>query len=229
MNVSLEQRFALLTKIGANLDWDSLTSDQVQVGVSKAHAFAAKEFETLVRNGFRIQTEDFFQETGEITIKIPALARPTLKQLREDYPWRHWKKIEYDVSTEKAIELKLGTVFRLGDVVSGPEYEKRISPHLNACLGSQQALWLRRHIDEFPELKPLLGKIYIDFPGVVMVSISGKREMPYLAMDDESYEQWCLSWGEIDNNFHLQRGRIAIGESTTKYLVPARAADRVSS
>ncbi|MBI4086185.1 MAG: hypothetical protein HY433_03030 [Candidatus Liptonbacteria bacterium] len=136
MTISVEQRFSLFAKLGENLDWDSLTKEQVQVGIREAHTFAAREFEVFIRNGFRVQVGDFFRETGELTIQIPALARPTLAELREKYSWiREENGIERDTSPTEAVTLKLGTVLRPDEErINGAEYERRLAPRLDLTL-----------------------------------------------------------------------------------------------
>lgn len=202
--ISVEQRFALFAKLGENLNWDSLTSDQVQVGIREAHTFAARGFEIFIRNGFRVQ-DDFFRETGELMIKIPALPRPTLAKLREKYFLI--EQIERDTSPVEAITLRLGTVLRLNEKrVNDIEYENRIAPKLDICPGYQQGCWLVEHQDEFPELMALLGNAYIDFLGLRVVHADGHRGSPCL---DEHGMRWGFGWHWDVSGLH-RRGCIAI-------------------
>ncbi len=206
MTISVEQRFTVLAKLGENIDWNSLTTEQVQVGVIESER-AGAETTAFFRNGFRVQVGDFFRETGELTIRIPALARPTLEQLRAKYSWiRKENGIERDTSLTEAVTLKLCTVLRADEEkISGTEYEFRLVPKLNVSLGYQQALWLVEHQDEFPEFMALLGKVYVDFPGLLVVRAYGNRNFPYLG---ESGERWYLDWNGIDSDFDRD-GRIA--------------------
>lgn len=209
MAISVDQRFSLLAKLGENVDWDSLATEQVQVGIREAHTFAAREFEAFIRNGFRVQVGDYFQETGELTIQIPALVRPTAEQLQEKYSWICKENgIERDTSpTEEAVTLKLGTVLCADEErISGSEYERRIAPRLNISLGYQQAMWLVEHQDKFPEFMALLGKVYIDFPGLIVVHADGIRRFPYLGRGGE---RWYLRWVWIDHDLS-RRGRVAL-------------------
>lgn len=195
--ISVNQRFALLAKLGENLNWDSLTPDQVQVGIREAHTFAARELEAFIRNGFRVQIDDFFRATGEVTIRIPALPRPTLAELREKYSWiREENGIKRDTSPIEAVTLKLGTVLGIDEKqIAGSEYERRIAPKLDICLGYQHACWLVEHQDEFPELKALLGKVYIDFLGLVVVYAYGHRYFPSLSRHGE---RWYVDWDWVE-------------------------------
>ena len=63
-----------------------------------------------------IVARDHFRETRELTIQIPALPRPTLEELREQFPWiREKDGIERDTSPTHAVTFRLGTVLGLDD------------------------------------------------------------------------------------------------------------------
>ena len=205
--ISVKQRFTMLARLGEHIDWDSLATEQVQVGIREAQR-AGAETTAFIRNGFRVQVGDFFRETGELVIHIPALARPTLEQLREKYSWiRQENGIERDTSPTDPVTLKLGTVLRPDEEwIKGAEYEQRLAPKLDISLGYQQALWLVEHQDQFPEFMALLGKVYIDFPGLVVVSVDGYRRFACLSRGGG---RWCLLWRWIDNGLS-QDGRVAI-------------------
>lgn len=205
VTISVDQRFALLAKLGENLNWDSLTSDQVQVGIREAHTFAAREFMAFIRNGFRMQINDFFRETGEVTLQIPALPRPTFEELCKEFSWI--ESIESDTSPTEAVILRLGTVLRLNEErVNGAEYQRRIALKLDIGLGYQQAIWLVEHQDEFPEFMVLLGKVYIDFPGFVVVDAHGGRLFPCL---NQGGGRWDLDWGWVGDGLSRD-GRVAL-------------------
>ena len=185
--ISVDQRFALLAKIGENMNWDLLTTEQVQVGISEAKR-AGAEATAFVQNGFRVQVGDFFRETGEVVIQIPPLARPTFEELQSKFGIR---EIECDISPTELVTLKLGTVLRPDDVqINGTEYERRRSS-LVGQFGYQQLNWLVEHQDEHPAFKALLGKIYIDGTGIIVVGARGRRDFPYL---DQVGGRWCLHW-----------------------------------
>ena len=202
--ISMDQRFSLLAKLGENADWDSLTSEQVQVGIREAK-LTGSEFTAFVRNGFRMQIGDFFRETGELTLSIPALPRPTLQELQAKFSWI--KSIERDTSPTDAVILKLGTVLRPDEErVNGTEYERRLVLKPGLCLGYQQAVWPTEHQDEFPAFMALLGKIYIDFSGLVVVDGDGRRRVPCLV---RLGLRWHLHWGWLGADLD-QSGRLAV-------------------
>jgi hypothetical protein len=150
--------------------------------------------------------EDFLRETGELSIQIPALKRPTLKQLQEKWSWI--ESIERDNSTEESVTLNLATVLRVDEknLINNKEYERRLSPNISRLLGCQHFEWLVSHQDEYPVFMNLLGKIYIDFPGLVALGKDGFRGVPY---SNQNGERWGASWRWLSGNFH-QNGRVAV-------------------
>ncbi len=156
---------------------------------------------------------DCFRETGELAgtmIQIPALPRPTLAELREKFPWiRGENGIERDISPEGAVTLVLGTVLREGEPsISGLEYERRLALVSRPLFGYQQLAWLVEHQDEHPVFKALLGQIYIDGPGLVVVIDDGVRYFPSL---DQIGKRWNLDLHWIGRGLY-SRGRIASGK-----------------
>ncbi len=147
---------------------------------------------------------EVFHETGELTIKIPTLPRPTLKEIQERF--LGVRSIERDSSPTKELTLKLVTVLREGEnSIGGKEYECRIAPKQDIVLGYQQAVWLEEHQDEFPEFMALLGKIYIDFSGLVVASGGGGRSVFCLGRRGG---RWCLRCGWLGSDFG-RGGRVA--------------------
>ena len=146
--------------------------------------------------------------TDKFTLQIPALPRPTLAELREKFPWiREEKGIERDTSPTDAVTLRLGTVLCEGeDLIGGTEYERRLQPKQDILLGYQQAAWLVAHQDEFPAFMALLGKIYIDFPGLVVVRADGSRDVPCLPRGGR---RWRLRWVWLEGGV-LRSGRVAV-------------------
>jgi hypothetical protein len=157
------------------------------------------------RGNAEAKQSEFFRYTGEATIQIPAQPRPTLKQLQKAFDWI--KSVERDTSPTEAVTMKLATVLPIGDTksISGSEYEKRIAGKQNIFLGYQQAVWLVEHQDEFPEFMKLLGKIYIDFSGLIVVSADGDRHIPCLYQDGQ---RWYLDWDWLGDSF-FSGGRLA--------------------
>jgi len=197
--ISAEQRFALFTALGAKTKWNELTTEQVQAGISGTDeelVCAGNEFTLFIRNGFRMQMVDLFRDTGELTIQIPALPRPTLVELRAKHSWvKAEGGIERDFSPVEPVTLKLGSVLLPNEErIDGSQYEVRLTPKLNLLLGYQHAVWLVENQDKFPELMKLLGEVYIDFPGLVVVNEDGDRSVFYLTRGGG---HWRLSWHDL--------------------------------
>ncbi|MGD1003049.1 MAG: hypothetical protein ABR884_00540 [Minisyncoccia bacterium] len=151
---------------------------------------------------------ELFRETGELSIQLPALKRPTLGETQSKYDWI--KSIERDTSTEESVTLSLVTVLAAGSTASigGREYELRIAEHLDSLLGFQHREWLLEHQAEFPEFMALLGKCYIDFPGIVVVNRVGDRLIPYC---NPNGSRWDDFWHWLRDGFNVD-GRIAVGK-----------------
>lgn len=145
--------------------------------------------------------------TEQLNIKIPALKRPTLKALQKEWSWI--RSIERDISTEKACVLNLATVLEDGEnSITGSEYEKRFPKDL---LGFQHREWLIENQDKFPKLKELLGKellgkVYIDFPALIVVYDDGNRLVPYAGRDGK---RWYGYWNWLGLGFSSD-GRFAV-------------------
>ncbi|MBI2035667.1 MAG: hypothetical protein HYT12_03210 [Candidatus Liptonbacteria bacterium] len=147
--------------------------------------------ESFLRGELEVkEVEAFFRVTGKLSITIPALPRPTLGELQSRYGWM--RSVDDSSTTEEAT-LVLGTVLRsgedsIGDVV---EYERRLAPLAGKLLGFQHAEWLVANQDRFPKLAKVLGKVYIDFPGIFAVDGGDDRSVPCLELHDERV---CLHW-----------------------------------
>lgn len=146
---------------------------------------------------------------------IPALKKPTLKQLQKKYDWI--QSIEKDDSTEKAVTLELQQPVKIG-WVSGAEYEKLAK---DANLGFQHMEWLIAHQDEFPELIALAESDnfwYITFPALVVVGRGGRRDVPYCS---RLGSRWGDYWIWLDHKFDSS-GRIACGQvADARKLTPS--------
>jgi len=151
---------------------------------------------------------DLFRETNELSLQLPALKRPTLEYLQSKYDWI--KSIERDTSTEEPVTLSLATVLADGSTASinGEEYELRLAENLNTLLGFQHRQWLLEHQAEFPEFIALLGKCYIDFPGLVVVIRVGGRHVPCCLRGGS---RWGDDWGWLGGGFDSD-GRVAFGK-----------------
>ena len=146
--ISAEQRVQLAFSLVQKIDWDRLTTEQVQVGIRDE---VGEEMTAFAQNGFRVQVGDFFRETGEVMIQIPPLARPKFEELQSKFGIR---KIERDTSPTEAVTLKLGTVLRPDEGrIDGVEYERRRAS-LAGQVGYQQLNWLVGDQQQPPALTP---------------------------------------------------------------------------
>jgi hypothetical protein len=156
--------------------------------------------------------DDFFRETGEVRIKIPARPRPKLAKLQERFSRINGLDIiDRDTSPTEAVTFTLGTVLRRHENrISGHEYEKRIGKKLESkkILGLQQADWLFENQQEIPDLMDLPDRIYIDFLGLVVADRFGVRSYPYLERKGNA-ERFDLGWDWLFSNL-VPDGRIAV-------------------
>jgi len=153
---------------------------------------------------------DQIRETGELTIEIPALPRPTLKEIQKKYSWI--RSIERDTSPERPVTLKLATVLcpdQTGSI-SGTEYERRIAPSLDVALGYQHWQWLLEHQNAHPAFMALLGKLYIDFPGIIVVCKDGNRNVPVCG---QCGTHWDDDWSWLGEGMFGSDGRVAIADA----------------
>src|SRR3990167_467424 len=148
-----------------------------------------------------------------MTLLIPQLKKPTLKELKKTYPWI--KSIESDTSPTQQVSLEILNLVRGGEKhIPCEEYTKRREGL--PLLGYQQATWLVQHQDD-PELakfKALCGKVYIDFPALTVVHADGDRLFAYLREFDG---RWCLRWHRIDCGLY-RFGRVA--SARKQFLTP---------
>ncbi|MBI3589536.1 MAG: hypothetical protein HY093_03975 [Candidatus Liptonbacteria bacterium] len=181
-----------------------------------------------LRNGLQALIEgrfgepsDFFLNTNEPSIPIPALPRLSLAEIQTKFPWV--KSIERDTSPTEAGTLNLATILRPDEnQVAGAEYERRIAPNFNSLYGLQQGLWLVDHQDEHPAFKALLGKIYINLSGLVVVSGGGLRGVFYLGRGGK---RWGVSWHWLSLGF-LRHGRLARSGKSAEVSQSETGADK---
>lgn len=161
-----------------------------------------KEFNKFLRKEptWDSKAADWFRSTNELTIEIPALPRPTEKEMKDKFGIR---SIERDDSPTEAAVFTLGTVLRTNEeFIEGKEYERRLPKN---GFGYQHLVWLVEHQDENPSFKALLGKVYIDGTGIVVVDSYGYRYVPCL---DRGGRRFGLYWHWISRRFR-QRGRVS--------------------
>jgi|GEM_PF-903485 len=203
--VSGGQALQIVASLGVDTPWGELDGGSIQEFIELSPKERGARFAAFFKNGGRVEIGGFFRETGELTIDIPALQRPMLKDLQAKFSWI--KSIERDTSPTDAVTLKLGAVLWPDeDRVDGSEYERRIASKVNITLGYQQAEWLMKHQDEHPAFKALFGQIYINFPGLVVVNTSGDRYFPCLG---EGGGRRDLDWDWVGDDFN-RLGRLAV-------------------
>ena len=153
-------------------------------------------------------TSDHFRLTGEVEIRIPALPRPSLKELQERAPWI--EAIERDTSPEKPITLTLATVICENEVrIGGEILMLRHASIPRELLGFQHLRWLLDHKAECSEFAALLGKVYVDFPGIIVLCASGIRHFVCCRMGGR-HRLSC--WCRYDCGFN-EDGRVACVEN----------------
>jgi hypothetical protein len=145
-----------------------------------------------------------------LNITIPALKKPTLKEIQKDYPFI--KKIEKDTSPTRAISVALTTLLEGDeDYINGEEYTNRRKPHEKVLLGYQHLKWLLEDQEKFPSLKALVGKIYIDCPGIIAVNGDGDRVFPCAGGDGSRFGVgWRWTGGRLD-----RRGRLLVSRASS--------------
>lgn len=199
---------AIVSGMGASASIIQLLVDKARsrgVPDEVIHSLATPQGENLLDKFVELLAAvvGFFRKTGEFTIRVPALPRPTLARLQGQHSWI--KSIERDNSPTETTTLSLGTVLRPDEgSVGGTKYEQRIVSL--PTMGYQHAVWLVEHQDEFPEFMALLGKIYIDFPGLIVVLGNGYRRVPCLR---RAGGRWCLDWHWLGSDFY-SFGRVAV-------------------
>ena len=192
----------LMSKLLVKTNREEIDSQKMQNAIDSLNSSNSVVAESFVdwinhNNDRVLQISDSFNTIEPLSISIPALPRPTLEELQKRFSWI--KSIERDTSPTEAIILNLATVLRPSDDrISGKEYEARINLKLDLILGYQQALWLVKNQDKFPKFMRLLGKIYIDFSGLIVVNENGCRSILYLSQDGR---RWCLNSCWLDNPF----------------------------
>lgn len=160
----------------------------------------------MLRGNADIIEQESFRETGELEIQVPALARTETPELRKKFSWI--KSVARDTSPFLDVTLRLATVLRIGEgeFVDGYEYNRRFMHKHDLLLGFQHAAWLVENQDTLPaDFRNLLGKVYIDFPGSIVVYELGGKFMPSLFQQEE---RWAIRWSPVNSDFYPY-GRIA--------------------
>jgi hypothetical protein len=145
---------------------------------------------------------------ADVSIQLPKLKRPTLRQIQGE--WSHVRSVVSDYSAEEAVTLRLGTVLEKTERhIGGSMYGRRV---LRVCtrgilLGFQHHRWLLRNQWKFPAFMKLLGKVYIDFPGIIVAYGDGSHAVPYMG-DGGKKKGWYGSWNSLRSGMS-SFGRVA--------------------
>jgi hypothetical protein len=133
--------------------------------------------------------ELIFYQTNELKLKIPALPRPTLEEVRAKFPMI--TAIEIDTSPERAVSMALSTVtISRHNGISGKQYRRVIMMNGGFTLGYQHCRWLHQNQSSFTALSALRGKFAIHFPGIKMVDARGERHFPSLIANKTVWEEF---------------------------------------
>jgi len=162
------------------------------------------------RDGFRLTDP-------EVVIQIPGLKRLTLEQVQAD--WDGVQSIEPDDSTEEPVTLRLATILKSDEnYIEGEVYERRLMKlRLDGrLLGLQHRKWLVDNQDDskaIPDehirkaIKALVGKVYVDFSGTIVVNRDGDRCVPCVSRGSSG--RFGGSWNWLDDRFD-SNGRVAV-------------------
>jgi hypothetical protein len=146
-----------------------------------------------------------FRDTQELSIVFPALRRPTLAEI-VGYD-RSITAIERDTSPVAPVTLKLANLLATGEnYIDGGQYADRLARTQKVLLGYQHRQWLLKLQREHQDFMSLLGKVYVDFPGIVIVRNGRERCVPACI---DSSDGWRADWDDLDSGFG-EGGRIAI-------------------
>lgn len=165
---------------------------------------------------------DCFRMTDDdLVVHIPALPHGTLAEMQAEYG--SIVKIESDTSTTEAVTLRLATVLKSTETsgIDGATYERRITKLRTGgkILGFSHRKWLVANQDNekaIPDanvraaLKALLGKVYIDFSGTIVVHEDGHRCIPCAL---NGGRRWHGRWHHLADHFH-SNGRVAVSASS---------------
>lgn len=173
---------------------------------------------------FLVDPPSYIRDTGEITLEIPALPRPTLEELKViDRPEITYfpkhppviNMIASDTSPVEAVTFKLGSALAPGEeFIDDEDVDFRIGPNRDKLLGFQHAIWLVQHQDELPGLMALASKpINFKFPGIMTrKKENGIRSYPFLRRRWRGKQiRWTVCWGWHEYILSCPGNLIAIG------------------
>lgn len=197
------QALSLVGSLAVDTPWEAVDGEIIQQFIQLPPKERGVRFAELLNGVMRLPGP--ISPTDELTIEIPALKRPTPEELKKDFPWIRFT--ERDTSPEGPVKLTLVALLRAGEgSIRGAEYERRLVKIGNNGLGYQHQQWLLKNQDKFPKLAALRGKVYIDFPGLIVVSSLGNRCIPYV---NDAGKRWGGDWGWLGSAFR-SRNRVAV-------------------
>lgn len=214
----LFRRFEMLMTLANLIDWRLITEHHTNQLYHYDSAIAAgKELTRFIRNGFRVQVGDWWRETGELSIQLPALQPPTLEELSKEAGYCLFNGIERSTSPTRPVTLKLGTILRADEEpVDESECDMRLVGKEGLELGYQHGAWIEKHQDAFPQLMAVPdGAFHIRFRGFVPV-YSSRRESAILS---KIHGRWYLSMFTAEAPLE-RNGRIALGFAEEKERRP---------
>jgi hypothetical protein len=194
--ITADQSQEIMATFATGVKWSEVDFNafDLQNSVIRNKKEACRSFEAFLQNGCRLISKGFLRDTSELSIEIQALPRPSLKEIQKKCSWV--KAIEMDTSLEGPVRLKLASVLCPDENgISGAEFERRLVPTLNVALGYQHSRWLTEHQNEYPALMGLLGKVYINFPGIVVADGSGSRYIPCCSERGGRWSDFCSGYG----------------------------------
>lgn len=186
------------------MKYGKLTLGQIEALVNKLGG--EEGVELLLADEFIISRKERKLRSVEmIEVHIPATPKSNSKSILKKYDFL--RSIEKDDSPEGEVVMTFATALRGEDEnsISGSEYELRLQK-ITGILGYSQAVWLVENQDKLPkEFMDLLGKIYVDFPATIAVSVGGGRCVPFLRL---RAGRWFLDWHWLEDGFSSD-GRVA--------------------
>lgn len=185
------------------------TDEDIRLVLNEAPSFMDNIAQQFVQRATIIRSDrDCFRLLhDDVVIEIPARKRPTLADVQAS--WGYIEKIERDDSTEEPVTLRLSTVLKSTEgSIDGPTYERRLTVLRGngRLLGFQHRKFMFEVQKQYPALMALLGEVYIDFSGIIVVNQDGRRYVPYARSGGGRFADY---WDGLGDDFS-GLGRVAV-------------------